>query len=208
MEKRIEIIENIESVLPLYSVGSAGLLHILNTEKPNKIWKTLDGQTEEILKTTDGNIQEIGLKGEKFVLAYLERKKSEGRILEVIWEAKNNPFSPYDFIVKELDGSLTFIEVKSTTGLFEQLILISYNELVEMQKDCRFHLYRVYKIGEAKAKLRIAENIRDFAQSIVDVFHQLPVGVTPNNISTPLIYFTFTEEEIIRTNKRINDLYP
>jgi hypothetical protein len=131
-------------------------------------------------------MENIGHEGEKCVNAYLQGLKNEGKIDNFDWVSKQNAISPYDFWVSPNGDSRNFIDVKSTSGEFERKIHISLSELEVMSSDTeKYSIYRIFDIDENKrnAKLRIAEELRSFAQGIIEVFKGLPEGVCANGIS-------------------------
>jgi transcriptional regulator with XRE-family HTH domain len=131
-------------------------------------------------------MESIGYKGEKCVDAYLKGLKNEGKIANFDWVSKQNVISPYDFWIIP-DGNLkNYMDVKSTSGEFKRKIHISPNELELMTSDTqRYDIYRIFDIDEKNrtAKLRIAEDVRSFAQGIIEVFKGLPEGVCADGIS-------------------------
>ncbi len=131
-------------------------------------------------------MESIGYKGEKCVDAYLKGLKNEGKIADFDWVSKQNVSSPYDFWIIH-DGNLkNYIDVKSTSGEFKRKIHISLIELELMISDTqRYDIYRIFNIDENNrtAKLRIAEDVRSFAQGIIEVFKGLPEGVCADGIS-------------------------
>ena len=129
------------------------------------------------------NAQQTGRLGEELLIAYLQEKKDKGQILDFHWEADENAISPYDFSITELDDSKTFLDVKSTNGNFNSRVHISYNELLQMCEAEQYDLYRVYDMNDDSMKLRIAKGLKQFADSIVTVFQNLPNGVQPDSIS-------------------------
>jgi hypothetical protein len=143
------------------------------------------------------NAERTGRAGEELIAAYLQQKKEQGTILGVQWVADENAISPYDFSVEEIGRSITHIDVKSTVGGFNSRIHISYNELLQMQVSDRYDLYRVYEMNITSAKLRIAHNLKEFAESIINVFRQLPSGIQPDSISVYPSDLTFGEEIIV-----------
>ena len=76
------------------------------------------------------------------------------------------------------------VDVKSTTGDFRQIIHISMAELLEMQESSeQYDLYRVYGLDDRRANLRIASNVKTFAEQILPQLTTLPQGVTVDAIS-------------------------
>lgn len=137
---------------------------------------------------------EIGITGEEYINIYLKSLREKGEIRDFKWISKENAGSPYDFYIVTLDGEKTLIDVKSTQGNFNNLIHISYGELKRIVLGPeRYDIYRVYKLSESSAKLKIASSIlmKSFASGIFEIFKELPNGVIPEGISvaTSLLYF-------------------
>ncbi len=128
----------------------------------------------------------IGHEGEEFVNTYLQKLNNEAKIASFDWVSKQNVISPYDFLVSQDDDSKEFIDVKSTSREFERKIHISLSELELMSSDTgKYSIYRIFNIDKNNrtAKLRIAEELRSFAQGIIEVFNSLPEGVGADAIS-------------------------
>jgi hypothetical protein len=88
----------------------------------------------------------------------------------------------YDFVATYADGT-RLLCVKTTEGDFNTPIHISYNELLKMCESTPYDLYRVYDIADRRAELRIAPDMRNFAEQVLAIFEQLPDGVRPDSIS-------------------------
>jgi hypothetical protein len=146
------------------------------------------------LEQARGNAQRIGRLGEELLSVYLQDRKDKGLISDFTWDADENAISPYDFSVIEVDGSVTLIDVKSTTGNFDNRIHISYNELLQMRTAEQYDLYRVYALTDNSMMLRIAKGLKTFAESIVAVLQQLPSGVQPDSVSVNPIDLHFGNE--------------
>ena len=111
------------------------------------------------------NNDRIGRDGEGLINAFFEL----GTAIAT-WMADTNAVSPYDFRIVDESGEVSKIDVKSTSGPFDNTFHISIAELVEAaQAPERYDLYRVYELNPEGGKLRIARNIREFARSILDV---------------------------------------
>ena len=128
-------------------------------------------------------VEELGQIGEEFVNAYLERLRSETKLTSFQWESQDNAVSPYDFWYEE-QGRRSFLDVKATSGDFERNIHVSLPELQVMRDATEsYYIYRVYGIGEATAKLRISQEMRAVADSILKILLALPEGVSSDGVS-------------------------
>jgi len=87
--------------------------------------------------------------------------------------------------------------VKSTESGFVNKIHISYSELLEMRKQCNYHIYRVYEMSNTEARLRISENLQDFAGKIIEVLDNLPDQIFSKGISLSPSLLKFGDEILI-----------
>ncbi|MFY9609776.1 MAG: DUF3883 domain-containing protein [Blastocatellia bacterium] len=151
--------------------------------------------SREDLQRARQKAEEIGSLGEDYVNSFMLRLKDEGRIEGFQWVSLENAVAPYDFLLMRLGGQRRLVDVKATSGEFERPIHISLNELRQMSAGAdQYDLYRIYDIGDGAAKLRIAENVKDFAASVVAVFDALPTDVTVDGISVPPSFLNFQAE--------------
>lgn len=137
--------------------------------------------------------ERIGQIGEEYVNSYLHKLEDNGDIKSVGWVSRADAYSPHDFFISKNNTDI-FIEVKSTRGDFESEIHISLNQLKEMSYDTKtYHIYRIFNIDEVSktAKLRIAEDVKNFAKEILKVFKSLEalkvdvdsISVLPSNLN-------------------------
>ena len=106
---------------------------------------------------------------------------SGGRSYETALDDTEQPLG-YDLIaIDEADNR--YVCVKSTEGGFNNPLHISYNELRQMRDTESYDLYRIYDVIEMRAKLRIARDMKSFAQTVLAVLEQLPDGIRSDSIS-------------------------
>ena len=145
--------------------------------------------TPENFRRDNERKERIGHEGEKCVNVYLQDLKDEGKIDNFKWVSKQHVKSPCDFLVS-IDGNYkNYIDVKSTSEGFGNKIYISQSELELMSSETgKYDIYRIFHIDENNrtAKLRIAEDVRSFAQGIIEVFKGLPEGVWADGICVDL----------------------
>jgi hypothetical protein len=183
---------NAEPINTIENLANAGVENTIADEQQKK-----RSATHKQLKSAIENAQNIGYKGEEFVNYYLVQKERHGLIDKVIWEANTNAIAPYDFIIEQ-NGSKIYIDVKSTEGGFSNPIHISYNELLEMEKEKnQYQIYRIYKMSDAKAQLQIMEGLSDFAKEIIKVLEKLPEYVKPDGIALSPNNLSFGKEILI-----------
>lgn len=129
----------------------------------------------------------IGRSGEEWVSIHLGRLQAGGAIAGFEWSSSENAVSPYDFRVTMNSGETINIDAKSTLGSFESRIHISLSELYQMKTGAeRYDIYRVFNIGESFAQLRIAEDVRAFAESVLSILDSMPAGITADSVSVTL----------------------
>jgi hypothetical protein len=136
---------------------------------------------EEYNKALD-DAKKTGELGEKLVNDFLEKNKAGGAILDYKWESENNPGAPFDFWLMDLAQAEVFVDAKSTKGRFESELHISYSELCKMSESNRYIIYRVYEVDETSAKLRVSENMSEFAKAILKYSEGFPCGVIIDGI--------------------------
>lgn len=170
--------------------GNVGTQTLLSRPSGQKL--TLE-QLEKARKAASRN----GEAGEEFVCVYLNTLKSNGTITDFEWVSRVNAVAPYDFAINTPHGDVN-LDVKSTAYGFDRPLHVSINELREMvHSGNRYDLYRVYELAGSTAKLRICEDFRPVARSIIDSLAELPEGVTPDSFSIKPGTFTFGAEIIL-----------
>lgn len=158
--------------------------------------------TREQLLQKRARVEDIGRNGEECVNLYLSRQKAEENIVDFEWVSDKNAIAPYDFRIKLEDSSAVLIDVKSTEGAFDRAIHISLSELREMAGAVeRYDLYRVYEMGESNAQLRVAQNLRNFAESVLRIFSNLPGGVLADGISVSPAILPFNDAITIKLDE-------
>jgi len=152
--------------------------------------------TSSELRIARESASRIGQMGEELIYAYLTQLKEEGEIVGMEWTARENAISPYDFKIDLPNEEQVVLDVKATPGDFDRPIHISSAELVEIAMgDLRYDLYRVYEIeNDSSAKLRVATDLRSFAQNIVKILEQLPDAVKSDGISVIPSSLQFSQE--------------
>lgn len=126
--------------------------------------------------------EESGRDGEALAWVHLRRMRDEGVWASLMWSSSTNAVSPFDFLARDTAGTTIRIDAKSTTGEFERVIHLSAAELTEAAAEGRYDIWRLYEVNKDGAKLRIAQNIRSVAKSIIDSVG-LPLGVTIDSVS-------------------------
>lgn len=141
--------------------------------------------SRDLLLRAKSNFDRVGELGEQFVNSYLTKLKADAVIEELEWSSRDNAASPYDFRMR-VGGEWVLIDVKATESSFNNRIHVSLSELRQMGYGSeKYDLYRVFEMDDASAKLRIAENMKDWAKSVVDVLAGLPARVTAGSVTVP-----------------------
>ena len=134
------------------------------------------------------NYEITGRKGEELVAQYLDKLKFEKKISDYNWVNKSKESSfPFDFEITNLNNSLIFLDVKTTSYTFEQGMIFSKNELSFINQNPNYHIYRVFELKNENPALRICENIIMLSNQLV------------NNI-------TSFEKDILRSEAKLNSL--
>lgn len=154
--------------------------------------------TRSELERARQRADDVGRAGEELIDGFFELGKFDGTYTDYVWVADDNAVSPFDFTVIATDQPLTKVEVKSTNGDFNQVLHFSIAQLLEMRDGAApYHVYRVYELDELTAKLRIASDLRPFAEQVLSRFDRLPTGVTVDGISVRPDSLPFGAETVI-----------
>lgn len=125
----------------------------------------------------------IGREGEGLINAHLTALKKAGTVSEFEWRSNVNAIAPFDFQFRIGKSRWVKLDVKSTSGPFNNVMHISMNELVHAATGPeRYDLYRIYEMDEDGGKLRVAEGVQAFAQDILDAL-TLPAGIRSDSFS-------------------------
>ena len=69
-----------------------------------------------------------------------------------------------------------------------------------MRKQRNYQIYRVYEMSDTQARLRISENLQEFAGKIIEVLGKLPDQIFSKGISLSPNLLKFGEETLIKPN--------
>ena len=160
----------------------------------------------EAFQKAKRNAENVGFQGEEYTNIYFEELQKSKKIKAFTWVSIENAIAPYDFTVIQLDGSSRFVDVKSTTRDFRANIHISLNELRSMAHENNIYdIYRVFSISESSAKLKIASDMKDFAQKVLSVLENLPLGTMADGISVKPDILSFSDEITISISPELSD---
>lgn len=153
LEKKIDKLSiNLQAELELISQTSmdANKYKISDIEKAQKIFK------------------ERGKIGEELINTYLEKMKSEKKIIDFTWMNKSREsYKPFDFVVNTEQVKENFIDVKTTSYKFEQPAVFSESEIdfVTKQIERNYSVYRVYSVNK-NASFKICNDCFDYMTSL------------------------------------------
>ncbi|MEO7027295.1 MAG: DUF3883 domain-containing protein [Caulobacteraceae bacterium] len=139
---------------------------------------------------------EIGRAGEVLFSKWLQSQEAGGKILAFEWSSDTNAVSPFDFSVRQFDGSTTLIDVKTTTGDFSGQFHISAAELALAADEVDYRIARIFHVEDlGGAYVRISSAIRSFAVRVRDAVNDLPDGVTVGSVQIDSRLLTWCEVE-------------
>jgi hypothetical protein len=138
----------------------------------------------EELKVAQQKADEIGKRGEELIDLYLQNKKNGGEILDYEWSSNNNAVAPYDFKVKNNDGQEILVDVKTTLNSFTAPLHISMAEIRTMSlAPEEYVIYRVFELNDEGGKLIISSHMREYADRLILLFNDVPVGTKVDSVS-------------------------
>jgi len=110
---------------------------------------------------------------------------------------KPDAIAPYDFKVVPRDGPPRRIDAKSTSSGFLNPIHISLGELfAATEGDLPYDIYRVFKVTESSAVLRVAKNVGPALRPVQEGLGALPEGVVADSLSINTNILPFDAAEI------------
>jgi hypothetical protein len=96
------------------------------------------------------------------------------------------------------DDTLRVLDAKSTSGGFLNPIHLSMGEILAAMKGVEhYDIYRVFKVTESTAILRIAPDIGPALRPMVEVLQGLPEGVVVDSLSVDPGILPFETAEIL-----------
>jgi len=153
-------------------------------------WSSRRKISKDDLRKARDKADITGAIGEEFVDYFLNSRCVDGVVNSYRWASSENAVEAYDFVIDEHE----YVDVKSTSGAFQQKIHISINELLHMRDLPNYLIYRIYSIDEKKAKLKISEPLAEFASRVLLQLDPVADGVRVDNISVAPEVLEFGEE--------------
>lgn len=141
------------------------------------------------------NAQRIGRDGEILVNAYLATLVYGGTLSEATWVADKNAAAPLDFHATWSNGDGHCIDAKTTTGPFQRNFHISAAEIAYAANSAEpYYIFRVFELGEEGAMLRVSDDIRPAAQTLIKSLSGLTAGYEPDSFSVDPNYLNWVSE--------------
>jgi hypothetical protein len=155
------------------------------------------GMSPDDLQKSKSAAEMVGTMGEQLVNAYLARLVEAGELSSFEWTSNLNAIAPYDFKIVAKDGTLHVLDAKSTSGGFLNPIHLSLGEIWTATEGPEpYDIYRVFKVTETTATLRIAPNIGPVLRPVVKTLMALPHGVAVDSLSVDPNILPFETAEI------------
>lgn len=174
------------------------------TEGVVKLGKTSTWHvTAAALAAAKAAAEKNGRDGEALAWINLKRMEAAGEATDIQWVSETNAVSPFDFSA-EIDGNKRMIDAKSTNGEFDRPVHMSMAEITFAAKSTHYDIWRIYKLGEDGARLKIGHDIGPIAKSILDGL-SMPPGVTVDSVSIDPATLQWSEEITINRPEEDED---
>lgn len=153
------------------------------------------GITAAELAKAKASAEKVGRQGEALLDYHFETSGPAGLVGHE-WVANVNAISPFDFRLAFSRGIERHIDAKSTGGAFSNPLYLSMSELRHaMTSGVPYDLYRLYNVTDTSARMRVASDIADKLQPILDSLRSLPTGVSIDSLSFKPDFFDFDTNE-------------
>jgi hypothetical protein len=140
----------------------------------------------------------IGVDGEGLINGYLSAKVAAKTLASYTWASAENAIAPFDFEAITNVGQQILIDVKSTTGPFNNVIHLSIAEIIEASGEVPYYVYRVFELNEDGGKLRSSDDIGPIARQL-KASHEahLPHGIRVDSFSVSTSVLKWGAEEYV-----------
>lgn len=156
------------------------------------------GVSREELGRARQSAEQVGRLGEEILNAWFESRYEAGTGPKYCWDSDANAVAPYDFSLMDEGTTKRRVDAKSTSGNFHNPLHVSLAELMEMAYGgLPYDLYRLYEVSDISGRLRVAENVGEFAANVLEKFRTLPPGITVDGISINPAVLAFGDETFI-----------
>lgn len=165
----IPLVKYLENIVNTTTVGYYGQLELevqtsaeINNSKSESLSKTYD------IEKVKAQFQETGRKGEELINSYFNMLLEKGEISSYKWyNEKSESSKPYDFHLETKNGTIIYLDVKTTDYGFGQKIIFSSQEIdFASQSHNYYNVYRVYLDKDGNYYLRICRNALELFSDI------------------------------------------
>ena len=127
----------------------------------------------------------VGAAGEALVNTYLALQREAPTPRQYEWSSAVDTYAPYDFRCISEGIYNLLIDVKTTKKGADQCFHMSRAEVVCAAKhEGEYHIYRLHRLTDDGATLRISEGISDFAKGLLEAHDGgMPTGVMADSFS-------------------------
>ncbi len=186
---------NIEEEHPIYKyIVDVDLIEAVqgDSDAQIRVYRRSGGtMSQERLRTARQKAEDIGKLGEDLLAHYWDKKLLGQEITQFEWTSRDNAIAPYDFKIS-YPGEVILVDVKTTSGPFSTPIHISMAEIETMAtSEHEYSIYRIYEINESGGLIRVANNMRSYAEKIKEAIINLPQGTRIDSISCNPEYLIF-----------------
>lgn len=156
------------------------------------------GISPESFMNSRKSAEATGVIGEVLANAFFEEEMRIGEILTFEWTSSINAVAPFDFCITTTDQSLRLIDVKSTSGCFNNPIHMSLAEIqTAVNSSTPYDIYRLYEVTQASGKLRIARDVGPDLSQVLSALINLPSGFTVDSISIRVENLNFEDASVL-----------
>ncbi|GAN77311.1 protein NO VEIN domain-containing protein [Acidisphaera rubrifaciens] len=136
----------------------------------------------------------IGMDGEGLIDTLLAAQTIAGKLANYRWVASENAIAPYDFETLTPSGEKILIDVKTTSGPFENVIHLSIAEIIQAADTIPYRIYRVFDLNDNGGWLRISDTINLLARRLKALHeNHMPPGVRVDGFSIATSAMTWCE---------------
>ena len=155
------------------------------------------GMSPDDLQKSKSVAEMVGALGEQLVNAYLNQLVVAGKLSSFEWISNYNAIAPYDFKIVPVDNTNRVLDAKSTSSGFLNPIHLSLGEIWTATDGPEpYDIYRVFKVTETTATLRIAPNVGPVLRPVVEALMALPRGIAVDSLSVDPNILPFETAEI------------
>jgi hypothetical protein len=155
------------------------------------------GMSPEDIQKSKAAAERIGVLGEELLNEYFTLLTEQQTLSSHEWVSSVDAIAPFDFRIVTVAGDTRIADAKSTSGGFQNPIHLSMGEIiVAVEGSEPYDIYRLYKVTEDSATLRIARDIGYFLRPVIESVRTLPRGVLIDSVSVDPSVLPFEPSEI------------